>query len=167
MSVPSTGQSCQLSMAFLKFLLMGSVDEHESNCHLLMVFLKFLLLGSVEHKYNCHLSMAFLKFLLMGSVDKHECNCHLSMAFLKLLLMDSVEHECNPHRPKLSLVKGFLFFDCEDRSFIVLKKWALTPNKYTETEAQKQKLHGMSRYMHYVNWMVLSPPVEKNKNMHT
>ena len=119
MYVPSTGQSCQLSMAFLKFLLMGSVDEHESNCHLLMVFLKFLLLGSVEHKYNCHLSMAFLKFLLM----------------------DSVEHECNPHRPKLSLVKGFLFFDCEDRSFIVLKKWALTPNKYTVTEAQKQKPH--------------------------
>ena len=56
-------------------------------------------------------------------------------------------------------------FDCEDRSFIVLKKWALTPNKYTVIEAQKQKPQGMSHYMHYVNWMVLSPPpVEKEKH---
>ena len=97
--------NCQLPMAFLKFLLMSSVDEHECNCQLSMAFLKF---GGVEHEYNCHLSMAFLKFLLMGSVDKHDCNCHLWMAFLKFLLMGSVEHECNPHRPKLSLVKGIL-----------------------------------------------------------
>ena len=39
-----------------------------------------------------------------------------------------------------------------------MKKWASTPNKYTVIEAQKQKPHGMSHYMHYVNWMVLSPP---------
>ena len=73
-------------MAFLKFLLMSSVDEHECNCQLSMAFLKFLLMGGVEHEYNCHLWMAFLKYLLMGSV----------------------EQECNPHRPKLSLVKGIL-----------------------------------------------------------
>ena len=60
----------------------------------------------------------------------------------------------------------FFFFDYEDRNFIALKKWALTPNKYTLTEAQKQKPHGMSHYMHYVKWMVLSPSVE-NKNMRT
>ena len=87
---------------------MSSVDEHECNCQLSMAFLKFLLMGGVEHEYNCHLSMAFLKFLLMGSVDKHDCNCHLWMAFLKYLLVGSVEHECNPHRPKLSLAKGIL-----------------------------------------------------------
>ena len=107
-SVDEHESNCNLSMAFLKFLLMGSV-EHDHNCQLPMAFLKFLLMSSVdEHECNCHLSMAFLKFLLMGSVDKHDCNCHLSMAFLKFLLMGSVEHECNPHRPKLSLAKGIL-----------------------------------------------------------
>ena len=64
------------------------------------------------------------------------------------------------------MVTILFFFDYEDRNFIALKKWALTPNKYTVTEAQKQKPHGMSHYMHYVKWMVLSPSVE-NKNMRT
>ena len=65
--------------------------------------------------------------------------CNLTVRFSKFKLNIKIYEK----------FKGFLskLFDCEDRSFIVLKKWALTPNKYTVTEAQKQKPHGMSHYI--------------------